>query len=799
MSTYVFLAAGAALAYVALLIAALSVRPWQARQARLAGFLLLAVLWATYEAVRGTGALEQYGAVSNVISAPLLLWTAAQFYYFVAASFPREWRGWVPVACISPAAAVVLVLLGQVNGVPGTGAAGISSWYDAGIVLSALPVLVLLLRSAPILWERLHSVERADTRSRVIVLLGSVCLLTAATLGGVLARDAFVPVATVGHITVAFLLGYSLSEHRSIGMSPVLCSAVAWVHLGVVGAVSYWVLFLAANAVLDYEVDLRVVLLATLVSVLASVMVYNLRSFVPAIAQRALRPLRPDYFQRLNDFADRIDGSAGLRQHGSELLALANEAIGCRRAALLFPDLSATDFVVLSALPPGLENPLSQLRLGNQGLVAELLRSERRVLTRESLAPARNLAEAWQREAKEIESSKAELLVPLMGRGSLVGILALGRKRSGRYTMEDALLLEHLSDRLAAATEKGFFREQRRLLEEDLEIMNRVSILVTSSLDIESVYDSLMDEVKRVVDLSWSALSLIEGEETRFLAVRSSVPCTWEAGVRLPIRGTPAEWLTLNRKTLVEPDLRENSRFITGNQLLRYGLRSSVHIPLMTGDGVVGSLEMASRLPDAFGPRQIGILEQIARQIATQIENSRLYGEAVRMARIDELTGLENRRALNETMNREIDRCGRYGGLFSLIVLDIDSLKSVNDSYGHLVGDRFLTHVGDILGTALRSTDRAFRYGGDEFAVILPQTSADAAIEVAERIRRQMAGHDLGLEIGVSASIGVAAWPVNGLDAEALMAAADSALYEAKRLGGSRSCRAAEPVPVRRQ
>jgi len=169
------------------------------------------------------------------------------------------------------------------------------------------------------------------------------------------------------------------------------------------------------------------------------------------------------------------------------------------------------------------------------------------------------------------------------------------------------------------------------------------------------------------------------------------------------------------------------------------------------------------------------------------IENSRLYAQAEEKARIDELTGLLNRRSLDELIASEINRHSRYGGVFSLIILDLDSFKAFNNHYGHLAGDKLLGKIGSIMKSAIRSTDRAFRFGGDEFAILLPNTPIDAASQAAERLRKQLATKVKTEHVQITASLGLATWPADGMGANEVIAAADAALYSAKREGGNRS------------
>ena len=218
---------------------------------------------------------------------------------------------------------------------------------------------------------------------------------------------------------------------------------------------------------------------------------------------------------------------------------------------------------------------------------------------------------------------------------------------------------------------------------------------------------------------------------------------------------------------------------------------------MVISDQVIGTLTVASRKPNAYNSRHLKLLEQLAAQVSMPIENSRLYAKTERMARVDSLTGLLNRRSLDEILPREIGRHSRYGGVFSLIILDLDSFKSFNDNYGHLAGDELLRQIGAIMRNSIREADQAFRYGGDELAVLLPQTPISAALKVGERIRLQtFAKIEIG-SVPISLSLGLACWPGDGLSPDDIVAAADAALYQAKRSGGNRSiCFSADLKPL---
>jgi two-component system, cell cycle response regulator len=190
-------------------------------------------------------------------------------------------------------------------------------------------------------------------------------------------------------------------------------------------------------------------------------------------------------------------------------------------------------------------------------------------------------------------------------------------------------------------------------------------------------------------------------------------------------------------------------------------------------------------------------LSQAAMHTALALRNARLLGEIERLATRDSLTGLANRRLFDESLQREAARSERLGSPLSLLVLDVDHFKQVNDNYGHQTGDAVLREVADALVANTKNFDVAARYGGDEFVVLLPGCSRVDAMGVAQRVRKEIA-RQVG-EAPVTISAGIATMPDNASDAERLMAAADGALYDAKRTGRDRvagSGRGLEVAPL---
>jgi len=190
----------------------------------------------------------------------------------------------------------------------------------------------------------------------------------------------------------------------------------------------------------------------------------------------------------------------------------------------------------------------------------------------------------------------------------------------------------------------------------------------------------------------------------------------------------------------------------------------------------------------AVDESSIDVMHSLAGQAATAVEAARFHQSADELSHTDALTHLPNRRRLELDLDLEIARSLRYNRPIACIMLDVDNFKAVNDIHGHQAGDEILSEFGSAFARSLRETDTAYRYGGEEFCVLLRETDADAAAIVAERLRAEIANRFAGSRGSamVTASLGVAAIPSDAIDAKTLIAAADRALYSAKAAG--RNC-----------
>jgi diguanylate cyclase (GGDEF)-like protein len=209
----------------------------------------------------------------------------------------------------------------------------------------------------------------------------------------------------------------------------------------------------------------------------------------------------------------------------------------------------------------------------------------------------------------------------------------------------------------------------------------------------------------------------------------------------------------------------------------------------------IGLVELISRGPIAQDEERLSLARTIANEASIALENARLYGEARELADRDPLTGFFNHRSLHERFGEEAVRARRSRSPLSLLMLDVDDFKLVNDTFGHQLGDEVLRWTADVIRQTLRASDVAARYGGDEFAILLPDADHDEAERAAERLIEAFATtafrHGDRLSVPIGLAIGTATFPSDGRTAADLIAVADAGLYRMKR---SRRAEEARPA-----
>ncbi|MCK4862960.1 MAG: diguanylate cyclase [Dehalococcoidales bacterium] len=712
---------------------------------------------------------------------------AVQLHVFTSTFFGPGQGRWLAFAYASVAIIIGLILSGNVINNIEVVDDKIYPHYGPGLVYIAFTLITLAARNLYVVWRRLKILSNPVLYNQTISMMLGIIVLAIFVTTAILPWGREFPIPHLGNIIVASILSYAVIRHRLVDIRLVLRQGTAWLGLGVIGIVSFWLLIVVMHTVFDFELSLLASFMATLVGLIVSIFIYKVRGYFFEFMNRAFRGSSYDYHKKLNDFTNKIHNVFSLKEQGGELLALLNKAINIKQACLLFPEAGSEDFITQFVEPEDEDSPLANIRLRAGSPIITYLEREQKALPKENLTILPAFLSLWPKEKEEIDSKEIEIFMPLISRDRLIAILVLGKKQSGRYSLEDFNIIEEVTSRVAVSLEKEYLREQLREREEELSVINKSSAIFSSSLDIQEIFGSFIEELKNVIDVHWASIVLIEDSDLCCVALSSTEGSTYQIGERIPMEGSGTGWVVTQKKTFVEPDLSQERYFQTGENFYKQGLRSMVYLPLIAKGKAIGSFIAASQQPNAYSQRHLKLLEQLASQISMPLENAKLYAKAEEKARVDELTGLLNRRSLDEMIDTEISRHSRYGGAFSLAIVDLDSFKAYNDTYGHLSGDKLLRQIGNIIKSAIRNADHAFRYGGDEFAILLPQTTVDAALQVTERVRKKIAEEVEAGKIPVTASIGLASWPDDGISHTDIIAAADVILYRAKRDGGNQS------------
>jgi diguanylate cyclase (GGDEF)-like protein len=241
-----------------------------------------------------------------------------------------------------------------------------------------------------------------------------------------------------------------------------------------------------------------------------------------------------------------------------------------------------------------------------------------------------------------------------------------------------------------------------------------------------------------------------------------------------------------NGEPVYVPDVRDSTEFLYSGEA-RTAVRSFMCVPLLSKGKSIGVLNINHPEPNAFDAESLATMRVLASYLATAIENAELFQFVKTLAEKDSLTLLYNHGAFHEKLQIELERAARYGRAISVIMIDLDCFKEINDTYGHLVGDRILLMTAGVLCAHLRKSDIAARYGGDEFAVILPETDLSAASTIAGRIASGISevrmDTEKGDEIHFTASIGYAACLSDSKERDGILNVADRLMYESKRRG----------------
>lgn len=364
-------------------------------------------------------------------------------------------------------------------------------------------------------------------------------------------------------------------------------------------------------------------------------------------------------------------------------------------------------------------------------------------------------------------------------RSSLLKLLDILATAVEKHIQDDVQAIYTLSEQLINHQALLSLLKQQT---DELDTLKKLSIHLTSSLDLPDVLDAVVTEAMRLIENARDVnIFLYKNHKLSFGAALDSDETRnkpWSAPRSNGLTYTVAR----GGETIIVEDMQGHPLFATAP---KDWIGSIIGMPLKVGDIVVGVMNLSRITVGGFSPSELRLLSLLSDQAAVAISNASLHQMISRQAYSDTLTGLPNRRALDERLEEEVLAARRNNYSFAVIMMDLDGFKDVNDTYGHSTGDDVLRVVFNQMARGVRNTDFLARYGGDELTLILSQTEMSSAQIVSEKILEGMRNikyklpDGRRLKLGISG--GIAIYPVHARNGSELLRAADAALYQAKK------------------
>ncbi len=389
---------------------------------------------------------------------------------------------------------------------------------------------------------------------------------------------------------------------------------------------------------------------------------------------------------------------------------------------------------------------------------------------------------------------RSELDVPIIFHDTVLGVLNVQSVRRNAFGRGDVKFMKVLSNQIAVALRNSQVLAQMQLVQD-------IGMKLVSIIKPDALFASIVADVRQRFHYDTCAILEVSDGHLVFKASSGEFP---EAliGLKIPIGQGITGRCAQERRVVNIGDVRRDPGYIvSGIQ----DIRSEIACPVTSDGEMLGVLTVESKQENAFNEDDVRLLSILSLQVAVGMRNARMYAEIEKLAVTDSLTGLYNHRYFHQRLGAELARCQRYHHPLSVIMIDLDDFKKINDSYGHLFGDRVLRETAQAIRGNIRRYDEPMivrgaeidivsRYGGEEFIIIQPDTALEGALVCGERLRKMFAS-SIGAQLGmpcsdqapaqVTGSFGIAAFR-EGESMESLIKRADEAMYLAKEQGKNR-------------
>ena len=387
---------------------------------------------------------------------------------------------------------------------------------------------------------------------------------------------------------------------------------------------------------------------------------------------------------------------------------------------------------------------------------------------------------------KRAEDGDLIVRAPDLGQDELGGLALAFNRMLARLTDLKAIEIDTQRDLERARTDLELKAELETRVAE-LQILYDLARTIAASLDLNEVLQRVASLLPQKLQVPKFSLMLLNADG-KLEVLKAHPPNVGSEGLTFAIgEGVCGKAAELRRSWYVA-DLEKDELFRVRGDARVKERGCLLSVPMVRGEELLGVLNFERPRKADFGPEELEFFAAVADQVGLAVQNARLHEQTVALSITDALTGVPNRRYLFQQLEAEIARAARFDTPLTMLMIDIDHFKQLNDSAGHSAGDDVLRRVCQLLKHNLRKVDTLARYGGEEFVVLLPQVSRQESLEVAEKLRKSIA--EGNLEHGksqpagrVTISIGVASIPLDATDQAKLVDCADSALYASKRGG----------------